>query len=133
MVKAYEKTVKYGLKPERLDIGGGLYGHMPDELSEQLRIGQYTFDDYASRSAKVFSDKFGCDGPWLFIEPGTAVAANSMRYVCRVETIKDVRGKVIATTNGSQKNISMSGLNPPMEVISCGAERKEYRDLDIAG
>lgn len=133
MVKAYEKVIGYGLKPEWLDIGGGIYSEMPDKLREQLEIGEYTFDDYASKSAQVFAEKFGDDGPWLFIEPGTAVAANSMRYVCKIETVKTVCGKTIATVNGSQKNISMSGLNPPMEIIPGGGERKIYKDLDIAG
>lgn len=137
MLKAYDKVVeRYGFKIERLDIGGGIYGGMPDSLRKQLKIYHYTFDDYASKAAQAFAEKFGkdnSDAPWLFVEPGTAVAANCMRYVCRVETVKEVRGKAIATVLGSQKNISMSGLNPPMEVISCGGEQKEYRDLDIAG
>lgn len=133
MIKAYKKAAEYGLRAERLDIGGGIYGEMPDVLREQMQVGKYGFDDYASRAAKTFAETFGADGPWLFIEPGTAVAANCMRYVCRIETIKTVRGKIIATTNGSQKNIGMSGLNPPMELIAGSEERKEYKDVDIAG
>lgn len=134
MVRVYERVVeKYGLKPERLDIGGGIYGYMPNSLRSQLKVDKYTFDEYSSRAAAVFAEKFGEDGPWLFIEPGTAVAANCMRYVAMIESIKDVRGKAIASTNGSQKNISMSGLNPPMEVIACSGERKMHTDLDIAG
>lgn len=134
MLKTYDKVVsEYGLKPERLDIGGGIYGHMPDDLRSQLDVGKYTFDDYSKRAATLFAEKFGDNGPWLFIEPGTAVAANCMRYVSMVKSIKEVRGKSIASTNGSQKNISMSGLNPPMLVIACGGKRKEYNDLDIAG
>lgn len=136
MIKTYDKVVsQYGLSPERLDIGGGIYGDMPDMLREQLKLNKYSYDDYASRAAVAFAEKFKNDvnAPWLFIEPGTAVAADCMRYVARIETIKNVRGKTIATTNGSQKNISMNNLNPPMEVIDCGYERTEYKDLDIAG
>lgn len=134
MLKAYDRVVnEYGLKPERLDIGGGIYGGMPDELRNQLKVDKYCFDDYSSRAATAFADKFGEDGPWLFIEPGTAVAANCMRFVAQVKSIKDVQGKAIATTNGSQNNISMSGLNPPMEVIASSDKRREYIDLDIAG
>ena len=29
--------------------------------------------------------------------------------------------------------MSMSGINPPMEVLACGTNRKEYVDVDIAG
>jgi len=136
MLRVYDYVVeKYGLQPQRLDIGGGIYGHMPDDFREQLKLGMFTFDDYSSRAAKLFAEHF--DGvenaPELFIEPGTAVAANCMRFVCQIHAIKDVRGKKIATTNGSQKNISMSGLNPPMEIVCCSKDRQEYKNLDIAG
>lgn len=136
MLKTYERVVnKFGLRPERLDIGGGIYGEMPDSLREQLGIGLVTFADYAERSAKFFSEFFKNDpnAPWLFIEPGTAVAGDCMRFVCRVETIKEVRGKAIATVLGSQKNISMSGINPPMEVVPCNDGQKDYRNMDIVG
>lgn len=136
MLKTYDKVVrKYGLKPERLDIGGGIYGKMPESLRLQLGIGDTSYDDYALRAAPLFAEHFKDDGnaPYLFIEPGSALAGDCMRFVCRIETIKDVRGKKIATVLGSQKNISMSGINPPMEVIPGGEEQKEYRDLDIVG
>lgn len=134
MLRAYDVALEMGLSPSRLDIGGGIYGSMCDDLREQLHLPVYTFDDYASRAAKVFAHRFkDNNSPWLFIEPGTAVAANCMRYVCKVETIKKVRGKAIATVNGSQKNISMNNLNPPLEVIAGSGDRQEYNDLDMAG
>lgn len=136
MLKTYDKVVeKYGLKPERLDIGGGIYGKMPDSLREQLKIHKITYDDYASRAAKLFAEHFegDPDAPYLFIEPGSAVAGDCMRFVSRIETIKNVRGKTIATVIGSQKNISMSGINPPMELVAGGNEQAEYTDLDIVG
>ena len=136
MLRVYDYVIeKYGLQPQRLDIGGGIYGYMPEDFREQLKLGMFTFDDYSSRAAKLFSEHFkGVENaPELFIEPGTAVAANSMRFVCQIQAIKNVRGKMIATTNGSQKNISMSGLNPPLEVVCCSNDRQEYKNLDVAG
>lgn len=136
MLKTYDKVVKkYGLKPERLDIGGGIYGKMPDSLREQLKIHEITYDDYASRAARLFAEHFkgNPDAPYLFIEPGSAVAGDCMRFVSRIETIKNVRGKTIATVIGSQKNISMSGINPPMELVAGGNEQAEYTNLDIVG
>ena len=136
LLSVYEKAVcEYGQHPQWLDLGGGLSGNMPVFLREQLGLEPFSFDDYASRSALIFSEYFKEKDrqPWLFIEPGTAVAADSMRYVCRVENIKQIRGKTIVTTNGSQKNISMTGINPPMEVIHCGGNDFGYTDADIAG
>ena len=136
MLKVYDKVMNaYGLKPERLDIGGGIYGKMPASLQDQLGIGPATYEDYAKNSAKLFAEHFTADpdAPELLIEPGTAVAGNCMRFVCRVETIKEVRGKYIATVLGSQKNISMSGINPPMEIVASGNDHTEYNNLDIVG
>lgn len=136
MLKAYDRVVSdYGLKPERLDIGGGIYGKMPESLRSQLGIGEITYDDYASRAAKLFADHFkdDPDAPWLFIEPGSAVAGDCMRFVSRIETIKVVRNKTIATVIGSQKNISMSGINPPMEVVAGKQNRTAVENADIVG
>lgn len=136
MLKAYDRVVsEYGLKPERLDIGGGIYGKMPESLRSQLGIGEITYNDYASRAAKLFADHFkdDSDAPWLFIEPGSAVAGDCMRFVSRIETVKTVRGKTIATVIGSQKNISMSGINPPMEIVAGGQKREEVQNCDIVG
>lgn len=136
MLKIYDRVVEqYSLKPERLDIGGGIYGKMPDELRSQLGIGSITYDDYASRAAKAFAEHFKNkeDAPYLFIEPGSAVAGDCMRFVSRIETIKNVRGKKIATVIGSQKNISMNGINPPMEVVAGGGEQRCVENCDIVG
>lgn len=136
MLKIYDRVVsEYGLKPERLDIGGGMYGKMPDSLRKQLDINVITYDDYASKAAKLFAKHFTDteDAPYLFVEPGSALAGDCMRFVCRIETIKSVRGKTIATVIGSQKNISMSGINPPMQIISGGEQQTEFSDIDIAG
>lgn len=136
MLNIYDKVVsKYGLRPERLDIGGGIYGKMPKSLQSQLGIGDITYNDYASRAAKLFADYFkdDPDAPWLFIEPGSAVAGDCMRFVCQVKTIKTVRSKTIATVIGSQKNISMNGINPPMEVVPGGNNQSYVERADIVG
>lgn len=136
MLRIYERVVeKYGIRPQRLDLGGGIYGKMPDSLRKQLNIDLITYDDYAKRAAIVFADYFMGDdeAPELFIEPGTAIAGDSMRYVCKVKTIKNIRGKTIITVTGSQKNISMTGINPPIEVVSCGNKQEYFNDADIVG
>ena len=136
MLKVYDRVVReYGLKPERLDIGGGIYGKMPASLRSQLGIGEIHYDDYASRAAKLFAEHFknDPDAPYLFIEPGSAVAGDCMRFVSRIETIKTVRGKKIVTVTGSQKNISMNGINPPMEIVDGGGKREKVENCDIVG
>ena len=136
MLRIYDRVAEeYGMRPEILDLGGGIFGRMPECLRAQLGVGEVCFDDYASRAAKLFAEHFGTqtDSPTLFIEPGTALAGDCMRFVTKVKTIKNVRGKEFATTVGSQKNISMSGVNPPLEIVPGGGEQKHYDGLDIVG
>ena len=56
-----------------------------------------------------------------------------MKFVGTVKTIKNIRGKSFATVLGSQKNISMTGVNPPIEIINMSNEQDEYKDLDFVG
>ena len=126
---------RLGIIPERIDIGGGLFGKMADSLKAQFSSEIPDYTAYAKAAAQVFADYFADKDvkPELLIEPGSAVVGDCMKFVGTVKTIKNVRGKWIATVLGSQKNISMTGINPPMEVIAMGGEQQEYKDLDFVG
>ncbi len=126
---------RLGVIPDRIDIGGGLFGKMADSLRAQFSCDIPDYYAYASAAAQVFADYFADKEvkPELLIEPGSAVVGDCMKFLCTVKSIKNVRGKWFATVLGSQKNISMTGINPPMEVISMGEEQREYQDLDFVG
>ena len=126
---------RLGIIPERIDIGGGLFGKMADSLRAQFSCEIPDYQAYAKAAAQVFADYFKdkATKPELLIEPGSAVVGDCMKFVGTVKTIKNVRGKWIATVLGSQKNISMTGINPPMDIVSMGGEQKEYEDLDFVG
>lgn len=123
-----------GYLPKRIDLGGGIFGKMADSLKRQFAAEIPDYQAYALAAAVPFAEHFRGvdDSPELLVEPGTALAGDSMKYVCRVAGIKTVRGKAFATLTGSQKNISMTGVNPPIEVIHTGAGRA-YHDLDMVG
>lgn len=126
---------RLGIIPERIDIGGGLFGKMADSLRAQFSCEIPNYQAYAEAAASVFAEYFADKDvkPELLIEPGSAVVGDCMKFVGTVKTIKNVRGKWFATVLGSQKNISMTGINPPMEVIAMGGEQKEYNNLDMVG
>ena len=132
MIKIIERT---GIIPERIDIGGGLFGKMEDSLKAQFKSEIPNYQAYAEVAAFVFAEYFADKDkkPELLIEPGSALVGDCMKFVGTVKTIKNIRGKWIATVLGSQKNISMSGINPPIEVISMGEEQKDYTNLDFVG
>lgn len=126
---------KTGIIPDRVDIGGGLFGKMPDCLKEQFSCDIPTYDQYANAVATLFRDYFVNQPkkPELLIEPGSALVGDCMKFVATVKTIKSVRGKYFASVLGSQKNISMSGVNPPIEIVHLTKNQKIYENLDFVG
>lgn len=127
-------TEALGYAPRRVDLGGGLFGKMPDSLKAQFSARIPDYQDYAGAAAAPFAQHFrqASDPPELLVEPGTALAGDCMRFVTRVCGIKQVRGKAFATLSGSQKNISMTGVNPPIRVYPVG-EGRHYADVDMVG
>lgn len=125
---------KVGVIPECVDIGGGLFGKMADSLRAQFTSEIPDYKAYAAAAATVFAEYFKDKEikPELVIEPGSAVVGDCMKFVGTVKTIKDIRGKKYATVLGSQKNISMTGINPPMEVIHM-SQGDNYANLDFVG
>ena len=132
MIRIIEKI---GFIPDRIDLGGGIFGKMEDSLIKQFATKIPVYDEYAEAAASVIADYFSDKDkkPELLIEPGSALVGDCMKFVGTVKTIKKVRGKSIASVLGSQKNISMSGVNPPLEVISMGETQDKYDELDFVG
>lgn len=125
---------RVGVIPERVDIGGGLFGKMADSLKAQFTSQIPDYKEYAAAAATVFAEYFKGKNkaPELIIEPGSAVVGDCMKFVGTVKTIKNVRGKYFASVLGSQKNISMTGINPPMEIVHMSEGRK-YEGVDLVG
>lgn len=130
-----EIVKQFGIIPERIDIGGGIFGKMEKSLKAQFASIIPDYREYAESTASIFADFFKDKEikPELLIEPGTAIVGDCMKFVGTVKTIKNVRGKYFASILGSQKNINMSNVNPPIEVIHMGGEKKSYSDIDIVG
>ena len=126
---------KFNIKPKRIDLGGGIFGKMPEELKNQFSAKIVPYTEYAKAAATVIYERYKDEEykPELVIEPGSALVGDCMSFLGTVKGIKNVRGKYFASTLASQKNISMSGVNPPIEVINMSDETKEYTNLDFVG
>lgn len=123
---------RVGVIPERIDLGGGIFGKMAESLKAQFPVEIPGYDAYAA-AVRIFADRFGDDGPELVIEPGSALVGDCMRFVGTVKGIKRVRGRWFASVLGSQKNISMTGVNPPIEIVRTGGESRVYDSIDLVG
>lgn len=128
---------RIGTVPERIDLGGGLFGKMADSLKAQFDSDIPSYEDYAAAAAVPFAEYFADrdEKPLLLIEPGSALAGDCMHFACRVMNIKQVRGKAIATVLGSIYNINptLNKKNPPIEVFSMGEPQADYCGLDFGG
>lgn len=125
---------RLNITPDRIDLGGGLFGKMDDELKEQFSYKIPSYNDYAMIVSTAFTEYFMNKEkkPELIIEPGSALVGDCMKFVGAVKTIKKVRNKCFITIMGSQKNISMIGVNPPIKVYS-NKNGEYYENADIVG
>lgn len=102
-----------------LNVGGGFYGNMHPAMPFK---NPPTFEDYATVIAGVLKDS-----PWvqenkpaLVIEPGVAMAANTVRFIAKVVSVRTIRDAVFVTVDGSAFHAkpTFHSLNLPHEVIT---------------
>jgi len=124
-----------------VSLGGGMYGPMPDELKVQFPVTIPEFKDYALAAAMpfaaYFNDSKGNHRPTLIIEPGTALVADAMKYVCKVNSIKHVRSRTFVSLAGSSYNINPNPnrKNVPIECFPdpVATERQLVRGAYFCG
>lgn len=130
---------RYHIRPDYIDLGGGIFGKMPDSLKRQFDCPVPDYREYAGQAASVFAQYYKNTPdekkPVLLIEPGSALAGDCMSFAAKVVSIKRIRGKATATVAGSIYNINptLNRKNPPIEVFHTGGNARMYDDLDFGG
>lgn len=123
--------------PEFIDIGGGFFSKMPLDLKKQFKSYVPDYKEYAIAIAKQFVDSFkGEKTPELIVEPGTALTADVMKFICKVIDVKKIRSRKIALVSGNLYNIkpTLNNKNLPVTVISKEINvDKEEGPFDIVG
>lgn len=122
--------------PEFLNIGGGFFSEMPDSLKGKYAFEIPDFFDYAEIIGRKLDMKFSTSlaKPILFLEPGTALVANTFDFITKIINIRKIRNRLIANVDGSIFNISPSArsTNLPVSAI-CKNVPNDSREFDIAG
>ncbi len=97
--------------PEFLNLGGGFFGQMPESLQQAFKIAPPDFNQYAETICGLLRNAYATSRkkPKLYIEPGTALVADTLQFYTTVVSIKGIRGRRIATVAGSIFNISPHG------------------------
>jgi diaminopimelate decarboxylase len=106
--------------PAYIDMGGGFFSRMPPEMQSQFNEPAPSFEDYGAAITAPLLDVFGPEGgPELILEPGMAVVADALSFVCRVLECKNQHGRRLALAAGSVYNIrpTKSPRNLPLRVI----------------
>jgi diaminopimelate decarboxylase len=141
--KMLNLTKKYFNNPPAfISLGGGFFGKMSPTLKKQFNFKVPNYREYAEVIAnrfKVFyQDTEYSKKPKLILEPGSALVADTMKFVARVINIKEVRSKKIATISGSIYNISptLNNKNLPITVyhnLKTSSTEQKYGKIDFGG
>lgn len=89
---------------EYLDLGGCLFGDKP---------GAPTFEEYASTIVDVLEAYKISKEVQLLVEPGAALIASPVSYVCSVIDVKDIKDRRLVFTDGSVKHVASQMKAPP--------------------
>ncbi|MGD0552234.1 MAG: diaminopimelate decarboxylase [Sedimentisphaerales bacterium] len=110
---------------EYINIGGGIFGYIPPSMRWTKTP---SFDDYAKVVCKVLKNNKWVrrQKPNLMLEPGIAMVANTMSFVAKVISVKDIRGRVFVTVDGSAYNVkpTFHKNNNPYQIIRRTGSKK---------
>ena len=113
---------------EYIDIGGGIYGYIPPQMRHAPAP---SFDDYAKGVCDVLKGNpwAASRKPYLVLEPGVAMSANTLSYVTKVVSVKSIKGNTLVTVDGSAFHTkpTFHKVNQPHSIIS--KEKREKRGI----
>lgn len=132
-----ELACKYEAK--YIDIGGGMYGPMPEALSVQFDEYEGDFNEYARTVCSVMNRYFPDKECKLIVEPGTALVGDVMDMAAAVTSIKEIRGKTFVTVNCTSNHLGVISeiKDLPVEVLRNphvpDGERTTVRNATVCG
>ena len=120
--------------PKFLDFGGGFFGSdfaTPREDS-------VSFEEYARIITGLVKSAYpnANDQPWIILEPGTALVANTMNYWTRVVAVKQIESKSIAVVDGSIHELSPNGRqnrNPTFQLRPSSRSESSAQAWQVVG
>jgi diaminopimelate decarboxylase len=118
-----------------LDIGGGFAGRLPKALAEQMGAPSPSPADYAAAIVPVLRQHWPQGGPQLFLEPGMALAADTMRFAARVGATKTISGvrHAIAAASVHTLKPTLHHFDMPFTVVRRDGERPEDLPTVVSG
>lgn len=133
MIAAADKYVE-GI-PEYISLGSGMVPGEYSQYAEEYDEFKPTYKEFAEAMFAPFIEHYPKDKcPVVYTEPGRALITRYIRFYAKVDNFKEVRGRKLATTNGSFYNLGeiYSQARIPI-VVNHLSEGNHYDKIDIMG
>lgn len=123
--KACEISKLFDYELEYVDIGGGFFGGLENKPS------YYNYMKVISDELrKCFNSKY----TKLIVEPGAALIASPVSFMCEVVDVKDTYNNRIVTVNGSRNNIDpLMNKNNYFLEINYNSKKNKIKEQIICG
>ena len=119
--------------PSYIDLGGGMFGLMPEYFAKQFADYPGDFTQYAGVTARLMKEAFPDESIKLMIEPGTALVGNTFSVASFVTAVKDIKGKrfVVMDCNSNQLGFASDTKKLYTEVVH-SPDTVDVADIDDA-
>ena len=118
--------------PKYISLGSGMFADMARELKEQFD-NVPSYEEYANAVMSQFEKKYANDKPIIFTEPGTTLVARYISLYTKVISIKTVRGRVLANTDGSFEQLGEICQMKKLPISVLNRNGDYYDSIDIMG
>jgi diaminopimelate decarboxylase len=107
---------------EYIDLGGGFFGDMEDNIKSIFPFDVPSITEYGKEIGKIMHNSFPGEEVKLILEPGVSVVANTMCFICQVASIKHIQNQPVVTITGGLHNVRPTGTNSkiPFSVLRKG-------------
>ncbi len=108
---------------EYIDIGGGFFGEMEENIKALFPFHIPTIFEYGKEIGELMKSEFPYQNVKLILEPGVSIIANTKCFICQVSSIKNIADKPVVILSGGLHNIRPTGTHSsiPFIVLSSGA------------
>jgi diaminopimelate decarboxylase len=107
--------------PAYLNLGGGIFGRMDEQIKPQFDCHIPSYEEYAETIAPVLKRAYPDEEPELIMEPGVGLVSNVLHFYTRILHLKKIRDRHYAVCSGSVFNVkpSLHKYHLSIERIPC--------------
>ncbi|MGH2819501.1 MAG: alanine racemase [Actinomycetota bacterium] len=117
-------SLRPGVRPDFLDVGGGMMSAVPEDIALQLSFPVETYADYAEALGHELHSFYGNDQPRLIVEPGMGLLADTMSLYAPVISVKRGASHTVAVVMASVLDVKplRGAIEPSIRVVRANGE-----------